>query len=113
MPNITPYNIFLFLINSSGDMRTQKIRVPIVCEGSVWLSWPVIRPGFVSGLRKFYSRASLEDELLQVSFRLVRPKVSCAVGAARLAAEQFGQEMRLDVNQNVELLDDILWMEIK
>lgn len=99
---------------SSGDVGNPlKIRVPIVCEGSVWLSWSVIRSGFVDRLRRFYSRFSEAESQVQVSFRLVRPKVSCAVGAARLAAERFGNEMKLDVHQNVELLDDILWMEIK
>ena len=89
----------------------EKIRIPIVCEGSVWLSWNLMRSGFVDQLKQFYAGGnSAADEL---SFRLMRPKVTCSLGAARLAAENFGLDIKLNFMDNVELLDDILWMEIK
>ena len=87
----------------------------IVCVGSVWKSWDLLREGFVAAATAPFhqlpgvSRAALEVMPASArgrisSFRLVRLTRSSALGAAWTAARRSGVDVPLDFDANVEVL---------
>lgn len=66
----------------------------IVCVGSVWLSWELLKSGFTTEL----SRHSLAYEL-----RLMKLTQSMGNGAAYLAADSVHIELSRDYSKNYEL----------
>ncbi|CAG9794919.1 unnamed protein product [Diatraea saccharalis] len=67
--------------------RTTINRLRVVCVGSVWKSWEILKPGFLKEL----ARRQLTTEL-----ELVRLRVSSAMGAAWLAAKHVGYDLPRD-----------------
>nr|XP_021194394.2 serine protease HTRA2, mitochondrial [Helicoverpa armigera] len=65
--------------------ETRRIRV--VCVGSVWKSWDILKPGFLKQLKHRKVKTELE---------LVTLRVSSAMGAAWLAAKHVGFELPRD-----------------
>nr|XP_049704983.1 serine protease HTRA2, mitochondrial-like [Helicoverpa armigera] len=65
--------------------ETRRIRV--VCVGSVWKSWDILKPGFLKQLKFRKVKTELE---------LVTLRVSSAMGAAWLAAKHVGFELPRD-----------------
>lgn len=80
--------------NSSDHNPT----IDIVCEGSVWNSYNLLKRGFISELAKNYSN---------ISFQLLKTRTSACIGAARLAAEDLDAdiELKLNFSEHSELLD--------
>uniref|UniRef100_A0A182W596 N-acetyl-D-glucosamine kinase n=1 Tax=Anopheles minimus TaxID=112268 RepID=A0A182W596_9DIPT len=66
----------------------------IVCVGSVWLSWELLRDGFVSELR---SQGFPHD------LRLLRLKTTMALGAAYLAADTYKLSLPRDYTGNYDV----------
>ncbi|KAF2361897.1 ATPase BadF/BadG/BcrA/BcrD type [Trinorchestia longiramus] len=73
--------------------------LPIICTGSVWNSFELLRPGFVSGLSQ---PCKLDKVIPKCS--LFKLKTNCAVGAIYLAAKKANCEIPRDYDQNAELL---------
>ncbi|CAH0683893.1 unnamed protein product [Chilo suppressalis] len=67
--------------------RTTIERLRVVCVGSVWKSWEILKPGFLKEL----TRRQLKTEL-----ELVRLRVSSAMGAAWLAAKHIDYDLPRD-----------------
>lgn len=65
----------------------------IICVGSVWKSWNLLKPGFVKELNK--QKIPFELRLLQL-----KPNVSMAVGAYYMAADSVKFEMSKDYTKN-------------
>ncbi|XP_044266785.1 N-acetyl-D-glucosamine kinase isoform X2 [Tribolium madens] len=65
--------------------------VHILCVGSVWLSWDLLKPGFVTWLRKHTDIRTMS---------LMRLTKSMAFGACYMAADQAGLEIKRDYSQN-------------
>uniref|UniRef100_A0A2M4BSL7 N-acetyl-D-glucosamine kinase n=1 Tax=Anopheles marajoara TaxID=58244 RepID=A0A2M4BSL7_9DIPT len=61
------------LLDHSGELG-------VACVGSVWLSWELLRPGFVR---------ELHDRGFPYDLRLLRLKTTMALGAAYLAADTY------------------------
>ena len=87
----------------------------IVCVGSVWKSWELLRGGFVAaatapfhhlpGVARAELAAMSDAQRGHVaSFKLVRLTRSSAVGAAWMAARKAGIDMPLDTDAAVEVL---------
>lgn len=64
-------------IMALAPKATGKVR--IVCVGSVWKSWEVLKPGVLK---------ELSDQKLNLELEFVRLRVSSAMGAAWIAAKQ-------------------------
>lgn len=65
--------------------------IPVLCVGSVWLSWELLKPGFVTWLQK-------NTELKEIS--LLKSKITMAVGAAYMAADKAGLDISRDYSKN-------------
>jgi N-acetylglucosamine kinase len=87
----------------------------VVCVGSVWKSWDLLRAGFVAAAtapfhhlpgvpRAALAAMSAAQRGRIASFRLVRLTRSSAVGAAWMAARRAGIDMPLDCDAAVEVL---------
>lgn len=68
----------------------------IICVGSVWLSWNLLKAGFVTELNRH--KISFELKLLQL-----KPNVSTAIGAYYMAADSVDFPMPRDYSQNYEI----------
>ncbi|CAG2177355.1 unnamed protein product [Oppiella nova] len=68
--------------------------LPVVCVGSVFKSWPLLRDGFF---------ATLSPTIRELSLR--RLTTSSSFGAAFLASKLNAQTMRMHFDANSELLD--------
>ncbi|XP_054158103.1 N-acetyl-D-glucosamine kinase-like [Oppia nitens] len=73
-----------------------KNGLSVVCVGSVFKSWSLLEPGFLS---------ALTPELHELTLRLLT--TSSAFGAAFLASRKSGHTLRMDFDRNSELLRHI------
>jgi len=70
--------------------------LPVICAGSVWLSWELLKSGFIKELSSH--KVSFGLRLLKL-----KPDVSMAVGAYYLAADSVDFPMPRDYSQNYEV----------
>ncbi|CAH7488198.1 N-acetyl-D-glucosamine kinase [Phodopus roborovskii] len=74
-----------------------ELGLPIVCVGSVWESWELLKEGFLLALthgRKLQAQSSLSR------FTLMKLRYSSALGGARLGAKHIGYHLPLDYSIN-------------
>ena len=69
--------------------------LPVVCVGSVWLSWEYLKPGFVEELQKVGSRLQ--------KLSLLRLTTSVATGSVYLAAKKMNYNMPRNYDDNHEV----------
>lgn len=72
----------------TGDLK-------IICVGSVWQSWGLLKPGFIKQLNQ--NKIPFELNLMQL-----KPNVSMAVGAYYMAADAVDFPMPRDYSKNYE-----------
>ncbi|XP_072898187.1 N-acetyl-D-glucosamine kinase isoform X4 [Hemitrygon akajei] len=75
-----------------------ELGLPIVCVGSVWNSWDLLKDGFLEVLAE--ARQKPEGRLLS-KFSLMKLKQPSAVGAASLGAKQTGYDLPVRYTNNV------------
>ncbi|XP_061524534.1 LOW QUALITY PROTEIN: N-acetyl-D-glucosamine kinase [Phycodurus eques] len=75
--------------------------LPILCVGSVWKSWELLKPSFVEVLDK--AAASDEFEGRFRGYSLLMLKRSSALGGASLGARSSGAVLRVDYAANVNV----------
>lgn len=68
--------------------------LPVVCVGSVWKSWDLLKPGFVK---------HLEEHKNFPEFSLVELTTSVAIGAAYLAAKSSNYVISKRTEQNYKV----------
>ncbi|XP_052538323.1 N-acetyl-D-glucosamine kinase isoform X2 [Tympanuchus pallidicinctus] len=77
-----------------------ELGLPIVCVGSVWKSWELMREGFVQAL----VGARGGDSMGAFShFSLLRLRHSSALGGASLGARHVGHKLPLDYGSNADV----------
>ena len=77
--------------------------IPIVCAGSVFKSWNLIKSGFMKCLENpKYKKLRLKE------LKLVAVKDDSTIGAAMLASRLYDQESKLCKHINVSNLIDVL-----
>lgn len=80
------------LLEGEGGLR-------IVCVGSVWKSWDLLREGFLEGL------SPPNDSYPNIQhFTLLKLKESSAIGAARLGAKVLNFDLQIDYESTVDVL---------
>ncbi|XP_035180398.1 N-acetyl-D-glucosamine kinase [Oxyura jamaicensis] len=77
-----------------------ELGLPIVCVGSVWNSWDVMREGFVRVLAQ--ARGQRPGGSF-TRFSLLKLRHSSALGGASLGAKSIGQALPLDYASNVDV----------
>ncbi|XP_075413109.1 N-acetyl-D-glucosamine kinase isoform X2 [Tenrec ecaudatus] len=71
--------------------------LPILCVGSVWKSWELLKEGFISALTR--GRESQAQTSFS-SFTLMKLKHSSALGGASLGARHIGHQLPMDYKVN-------------
>lgn len=74
----------------------QTGHLSIICVGSVWLSWELLKVGFMKELNQH--KIPFELRMLKL-----KPNVSMAVGAYYMAADSIQFPMPRDYSQNYEI----------
>lgn len=77
-----------------------ELGLPIVCVGSVWKSWELMREGFVQAL---VGGRGGEIGGVFSHFSLLRLKHSSALGGASLGARHVGHTLPLDYSNNADV----------
>ncbi|XP_068611865.1 N-acetyl-D-glucosamine kinase isoform X4 [Brachionichthys hirsutus] len=80
----------------SGDLG-----LPILCEGSVWSSWELLKPGFTEVLGKVASSDKFKGRFHGYSLMILQH--SSALGGASLGARNIGAAVSLDYSTNVKV----------
>ncbi|VEN53300.1 unnamed protein product [Callosobruchus maculatus] len=66
----------------------------VLCVGSVWLSWDLLKPGFIG---------FIEENTPVEKLSLMKLKVDCGVGAAYMAADKLGLHIDRDYSNNYDV----------
>ncbi|XP_065828538.1 N-acetyl-D-glucosamine kinase-like [Oscarella lobularis] len=83
----------------NASLFQQSGGLQIVCDGSVWKSWSLLKDGFLEAL---YPNDGLGVTVKE--FSLVRLTRSPAVGAALLGAKKAGEKLEVDYSENKEVM---------
>lgn len=81
---------------ASEELLKAEGGLPIVCVGSVWKSWNLLKDGFVEQLAKI-DRFKVEE------LSLLKLTVSVSIGATYLAAKAINFNLPRDYTQNYEV----------
>nr|XP_023029015.1 N-acetyl-D-glucosamine kinase isoform X1 [Leptinotarsa decemlineata] len=76
---------------ASPELTQQEGGIHVICVGSVWLSWDLLKLGFIDCLRKNRSVTKMT---------LVRLKTEMGVGAAFMAADKLNLPLARDYSKN-------------
>nr|XP_015801779.2 N-acetyl-D-glucosamine kinase [Nothobranchius furzeri] len=75
--------------------------LPVLCVGSVWKSWSLLKLGFTEVLEKAASSDKLNDRFHGYSLLILRQ--SSALGGASLGAQSLGSSIRMDYSTNADV----------
>ncbi|MEQ2283048.1 hypothetical protein AMECASPLE_007073 [Ameca splendens] len=75
--------------------------VPILCVGSVWKSWSLLKPGFTEVLDKAASSDGLKGRFR--GYSLLTLQHSSALGGASLGAQRLGSSISMDYGANAKI----------
>nr|XP_039250302.1 N-acetyl-D-glucosamine kinase-like [Styela clava] len=81
----------------SNDLLESHDGLQIICVGSVWKSWPLLKDSFVSCLKH-------ESKRKISAITLLRPAKSSAIGAALLGSKDCAEVIEMDLTNNSTLL---------
>nr|CAI5832771.1 unnamed protein product [Callosobruchus analis] len=79
---------------ASKELTERDGGLLVLCVGSVWLSWDLIKPGFIS---------FIEDNTSVEKLSLTKLKVDCGVGAAYMAADKLGLDIDREYSNNYDV----------
>jgi len=82
--------------NVSKDLRDGEGGLNIVCVGSVWKSWDLLKEGFLEGIKTNNGQPSISE------LTMVKLSVGMATGAAYLGAKAAGKSIPKTFEKNVE-----------
>uniref|UniRef100_A0A3B4AFF2 Uncharacterized protein n=1 Tax=Periophthalmus magnuspinnatus TaxID=409849 RepID=A0A3B4AFF2_9GOBI len=77
------------------SLLTGPLGLPILCEGSVWRSWELLRPGTADTIPQFRGRFH--------GYSLLTLQHSSALGGASLGAQALGVSIRMDYLANAKV----------
>lgn len=75
--------------------------LPILCVGSVWKSWNLLKPGFTEVLNKVASSDKFKGRFRGYSLLVLQQ--SSALGGASLGAQTFGEKITMDYIANAKV----------
>lgn len=77
-----------------SDLTNREGGIHILCVGSLWLSWNLLKPGFLKHLQE-------QTDIKELS--LMRIKTCIAIGAAYLVADHYKLSLKRDYSKNYEV----------
>lgn len=84
-------NISAVVPKAAQELMQREGGIHVLCVGSVWLSWDLLRSGFVSWIEK---RTAMEE------MSLMRLKTEMGVGAALMASDRLHLPLERDYSKN-------------
>ncbi|XP_068164327.1 N-acetyl-D-glucosamine kinase [Antennarius striatus] len=78
-----------------------EMGLPILCEGSVWRSWELLKPGFTEVLGKLASSNKFKGRFHGYSLMILQH--SSALGGASLGAQNIGAAISMDYSTNAKV----------
>ncbi|XP_038587034.1 N-acetyl-D-glucosamine kinase isoform X2 [Micropterus salmoides] len=82
-------------------LLSSDLGLPILCEGSVWKSWELLKPGFTEVLDKVASSDKFKGRFRGYSLLILQQ--SSALGGASLGARSMGATITMDYTANVDI----------
>ncbi|KAM3590873.1 uncharacterized protein V6R79_018045 [Siganus canaliculatus] len=82
-------------------LLTSDLGLPILCEGSVWKSWELLKPGFSEVLAKVASTDKFKGRFHGYSLLILQH--SSALGGASLGAQSMGAAIAMDYTVNAKV----------
>ncbi|KAB5579249.1 hypothetical protein PHYPO_G00192920 [Pangasianodon hypophthalmus] len=92
-------HIVAVLPNVHQELFLGDLGLPILCVGSVWLSWELMKDGFTQVL----SQAKLSGYSHFQNYSLLTLRQSSAVGGAKLGAQNAGATLPLDYSTSASV----------
>ncbi|XP_055084932.1 N-acetyl-D-glucosamine kinase isoform X1 [Periophthalmus magnuspinnatus] len=83
------------------SLLTGPLGLPILCEGSVWRSWELLRPGFTEVLCEAAACEQFRGRFH--GYSLLTLQHSSALGGASLGAQALGVSIRMDYLANAKV----------
>ncbi|KAK9524597.1 hypothetical protein VZT92_016975 [Zoarces viviparus] len=80
----------------SGDLG-----LPVLCVGSVWKSWELLKPGFTEVLDEVAASDKFKGRFH--GYRLLALRQSSALGGASLGAQNIGETLTMDYDANTKV----------
>lgn len=81
------------------DLFRGELGLPVLCVGSVWRSWELMKSGFTQVL----SQAQSHDYSHFRKYSLLTLRQSSALGGAKMGAKNIGTTLPLDYSANVNM----------
>ncbi|XP_044038820.1 N-acetyl-D-glucosamine kinase [Siniperca chuatsi] len=82
-------------------LLSSDLGLPILCEGTVWKSWELLKPGFTDVLDKVASSDKFKGRFHGYSLLILQQ--SSALGGASLGAQSMGATITMDYTANVNI----------
>ncbi|XP_035531077.1 N-acetyl-D-glucosamine kinase [Morone saxatilis] len=82
-------------------LLSNDLGLPILCEGTVWKSWELLKPGFTEVLDKVASSDKFKGRFHGYSLLTLRH--SSALGGASLGAQSMGASITMDYTANANV----------
>ncbi|XP_023147653.2 N-acetyl-D-glucosamine kinase [Amphiprion ocellaris] len=83
------------------SLLSGALDLPILCVGSVWKSWELLKPGFTEVLDEVASSDKFKGRFRGYNLLILRQ--SSALGGASLGAQSFGATVTMDYAANVNV----------
>ncbi|XP_070710763.1 N-acetyl-D-glucosamine kinase [Pempheris klunzingeri] len=89
------------LPSAQAPLLSSDLGLPILCEGSVWKSWELLKPGFTEVLDKVAASDKFKGRFRGYSLLILQH--SSALGGASLGAQSMGLSIALDYKANTSV----------
>ncbi|XP_059210967.1 N-acetyl-D-glucosamine kinase [Centropristis striata] len=89
------------LAAAQEPLLSSDLGLPILCVGSVWKSWELLKPGFTEALDKVASSDKFKGRFNGYSLLFLRQ--SSALGGASLGAQSIGAALTMDYKANAKV----------
>ncbi|XP_055012095.1 N-acetyl-D-glucosamine kinase [Boleophthalmus pectinirostris] len=86
---------------AAESLLTGALGLPILCEGSVWKSWELLRPGFTEVLCDAAAWEQFRGRFH--GYSLLTLQHSSALGGASLGAQALGSSITMDYSANAKV----------
>ncbi|XP_031707152.1 N-acetyl-D-glucosamine kinase [Anarrhichthys ocellatus] len=89
------------LPTAQEPLLSSDLGLPVLCVGSVWKSWELLKPGFTEVLDEVAASDKFKGRFHRYSLLTLRQ--SSALGGASLGAQSIGETLTLDYDANAKV----------
>ncbi|KAL0969935.1 hypothetical protein UPYG_G00234750 [Umbra pygmaea] len=96
-------HIVAVLPEAQQPLLSDEQGLPILCVGSVWKSWELLKPGFIEVLAELASTPSFKGRFQGYNLLTLKQWSGSALGGASLGAKSVGATVKLDYSSNAQV----------